>query len=200
MDGTATVGTSLLFARQDHIHPSDTTRAPLASPTFTGDPKAPTPTAGDADTSIATTAFVTGAVAAASAIPAGTVMLFYQAAAPTGWTKLTTNNDKALRVVSGSGGVGGGSVAFSTVFARTMTDDFTLATTHIPFHNHATTSVSNVQLLNYAVGGSWDYTPGGQSRSDGNTFVTGGAGAGSAHNHTIDLRVQYLDLILASKN
>jgi hypothetical protein len=33
--------------------------APLASPTFTGDPKAPTPTAGDNDTSIATTAFVT---------------------------------------------------------------------------------------------------------------------------------------------
>jgi Chaperone of endosialidase len=32
--------------------------APLASPTFTGDPKAPTPTAGDNDTSIATTAFV----------------------------------------------------------------------------------------------------------------------------------------------
>jgi hypothetical protein len=32
------------------------------SPTFTGDPKAPTPTAGDNDTSIATTAFVTSAV------------------------------------------------------------------------------------------------------------------------------------------
>lgn len=32
--------------------------APLASPTFTGDPKAPTPAAGDADTSVATTAFV----------------------------------------------------------------------------------------------------------------------------------------------
>lgn len=40
--------------------------APLASPTFTGDPKAPTPTAGDNDTSIATTAFVTAAVAAIS--------------------------------------------------------------------------------------------------------------------------------------
>lgn len=36
MDGTATVGTSLRYARQDHVHPSDTTRAPLASPTFTG--------------------------------------------------------------------------------------------------------------------------------------------------------------------
>jgi hypothetical protein len=33
-------------------------KADLASPTFTGDPKAPTPTTGDNDTSIATTAFV----------------------------------------------------------------------------------------------------------------------------------------------
>jgi hypothetical protein len=36
MNGTATVGTSLRYARQDHVHPTDTTRAPLASPTFTG--------------------------------------------------------------------------------------------------------------------------------------------------------------------
>lgn len=36
INGTATVGTSLLYARQDHIHPTDTTRAPTASPTFTG--------------------------------------------------------------------------------------------------------------------------------------------------------------------
>jgi hypothetical protein len=42
--------------------------ATLASPTFTGDPKAPTPAAGDNDTSIATTAFVQTAV--------GTRMLF----------------------------------------------------------------------------------------------------------------------------
>lgn len=34
--------------------------APLASPTFTGDPKAPTPPVGDNDTSLATTAFVQG--------------------------------------------------------------------------------------------------------------------------------------------
>jgi len=36
MDGTATVGTSTRFARQDHVHPTDTSRAPVASPTFTG--------------------------------------------------------------------------------------------------------------------------------------------------------------------
>jgi hypothetical protein len=38
--------------------------APLASPTFTGNPAAPTPSPGDNDTSIATTAFTTAAVAA----------------------------------------------------------------------------------------------------------------------------------------
>jgi len=40
------------------------TKAPIASPIFTGDPKAPTPSPGDNDTSIATTAFVTAAVTA----------------------------------------------------------------------------------------------------------------------------------------
>lgn len=65
MDGVATVGTTTKYAREDHIHPSDTAKASLASPVFTGNPMAPTPTAGDNDTSIATTAFVATAVAAA---------------------------------------------------------------------------------------------------------------------------------------
>ena len=41
-NGTAAVGTSLRYSRQDHVHPSDTTRAPLASPTFTGTVAIPT--------------------------------------------------------------------------------------------------------------------------------------------------------------
>lgn len=36
INGIATIGTSLKYARQDHVHPTDTTRAPLAGPTFTG--------------------------------------------------------------------------------------------------------------------------------------------------------------------
>lgn len=36
VNGTATVGTSTRFARADHVHPTDTSRAPVASPTFTG--------------------------------------------------------------------------------------------------------------------------------------------------------------------
>jgi hypothetical protein len=52
-----------------------------------------------------------------SQFAAGTVLLFYQAAAPTGWTQVATQNNKALRVVSGTGGGTGGSVAFTTAFA-----------------------------------------------------------------------------------
>ena len=36
MDGTAAAGTSLRYARADHVHPTDTSRAPTANPTFTG--------------------------------------------------------------------------------------------------------------------------------------------------------------------
>ena len=60
MSGTAAVGTSLRFARQDHVHPVDTSRAPLASPTFTGTPAAPTASAGNNSTQIANTAWVQG--------------------------------------------------------------------------------------------------------------------------------------------
>ena len=46
-------------------------------------------------------------------IPNGSVMVFFQSAAPTGWTKVTSQNDKTLRVVSGSGGGTGGDWAMS---------------------------------------------------------------------------------------
>ena len=61
MDGVATSGTSTNYAREGHIHPTDTSRAPLASPALTGTPTAPTQTAGDNSTRIATTAFVQAA-------------------------------------------------------------------------------------------------------------------------------------------
>jgi hypothetical protein len=48
---------------QTQLTSLDTLKAPLASPTFTGTVSAPTPTAGDSSTKVATTAFVTNAVA-----------------------------------------------------------------------------------------------------------------------------------------
>jgi hypothetical protein len=68
-------GKPATFPPSAHVHPqSEVTnlvadlalKAPLASPTFTGDPKAPTPAAADNDTSIATTAWARAAVVAAS--------------------------------------------------------------------------------------------------------------------------------------
>lgn len=64
MDGVAAAGTLLLAARGDHVHPTDTTRAPLDSPTFVGAPAAPTQSASDSSALIATTAFVHSVVPA----------------------------------------------------------------------------------------------------------------------------------------
>jgi hypothetical protein len=68
MNGVAAVGTSLAYSREDHVHASDTTRAPLVSPSFTGTPLAPTATTGTSTTQIATTAFVGASMSAAGAI------------------------------------------------------------------------------------------------------------------------------------
>jgi len=62
MDGTAAVGTEMAFARGDHVHPTDTSRAPITSPDFKGTPKAPTAAPGTSTTQIASTAFVAAAV------------------------------------------------------------------------------------------------------------------------------------------
>ena len=135
---------------------------------------------------------------AATGFAASTVLLFYQAAAPTGWTKLTTQNDKALRVVSGTGGVAAGTTAFSTVFANQAptTGATTLSTTQIPSHDHT-----------YAIyaGSCGSSFPQGLGAGSGAppTFTTSAAGGGGSHTHpggTVTLNVQYIDIILCSKN
>ena len=76
----------------------------------------------------------------------GTKMLFAQTAAPTGWTKDTTNNDdSAIRVVTGTAGTGGTN-AFSTLDATAVgtinssvsgtTGSHALSTSQIPAHRH----------------------------------------------------------------
>lgn len=68
MNGSQAAGTSNLYARADHVHPSDTAKANLASPTFTGTPLSTTAAVDTNTTQIATTAYVVGQ--AASAAPA----------------------------------------------------------------------------------------------------------------------------------
>ena len=58
MAGVGAAGTAVEGARGDHRHPTDTSRAPLVSPAFTGTPTAPTAAPGTSTLQLATTAFV----------------------------------------------------------------------------------------------------------------------------------------------
>jgi len=171
------------------------TKANIASPTFTGTPAAPTASAGTNTTQLATTAFVTTAVAAL--LPSGTSMLFQQTNAPTGWTKQTTHNDKALRIVTGTVGTGG-SVAFSTALGSGATvaggsvsgnpgsnlsvsisgsiSSTTLSLSQIPSHSHSFTN-PNTSGGNPILDGGGSFV-----NSTGNAN-TGNAGGGGSHNH-----------------
>jgi hypothetical protein len=140
----------------------------------------------------------------AAGFPAGTVMLFVQTAAPTGWTKSTTHNNKALRIVSGTAS-SGGTTAFTTVFAsRTPAGTVgatTLTTTQIPSHSHPPTG--NNFLTYNATGGTGALNAGTQLY--GLATATGNTGGGGSHDHSftgtaMDFAVQYVDAIIATKN
>lgn len=173
------------------------------------------------DGSVTTAKLADGAVTAAklgsgATFPSGTLMLFQQTAAPTGWTKQTTHNDKALRVVSGTASSGGTS-GFASVFANqtpTITTSglsvgaTTLSTAQMPSHDHATSGYadgSNFVGTKYSyyvttsANLAWSSTPCA-------VLANGGGGShthslsGSATSSAITLNVAYVDLIIASKD
>lgn len=134
----------------------------------------------------------TQTTASGKEIEAGTTTVFMQTSAPTGWTKATSDDDSTLRVVSGAASTGG-IHGFSTVFgAGKSVGGHTIAATSIPAHTHS---------------GGWQVTWAGTNRfggSSGRFFAanntSNNVGGGSSHNHTLDLDIQYVDVILASKN
>jgi hypothetical protein len=97
--------------------------------------------------------------------PSGTVKVFYQAAAPTGWTKLTSHDDKALRVVSGTGGGSGGTTVLSSAFiSHSVGGPVTINSSsigaqsiglaEIPSHDHPTSTV-NLIINGQNPDGAW---------------------------------------------
>jgi hypothetical protein len=154
-------------------------------------------------------------------IPSGGVthMMFWQASAPTGWTKGATHNNKGIRVTTGTGGSGGGggTVGFSTLFGLTATDGYTLATSDIASHTHTGTtgSENNSHSHQYVAPasetGSADFSitqeqtsttlsTGTQSANHQHAFTSAATGGGGSHAHAIDLRLAYLDMILCSRD
>jgi len=125
----------------------------------------------------------------ADAFAATTAMLFQQTAAPLGWTKQTTHNDKALRVVSGTAS-SGGSNSFSSVMAQTVVGNHTNTTAEITSHGHSYSAPATTT----GGGGGCGVAP----SSTGAT--TGAIGGGGSHNHTILMSIQYVDMIIATKD
>jgi len=134
--------------------------------------------------------------------PSGTVMLFAQTAAPTGWTKDATNyNNSALRVVTGTASTGG-TVDFSTAFASQAVagsvGSTTLSLSQIAAHDHTYPAGQGSSA------GSQSYT-GASNTSAGAKQLNSSQGGGGSHNHSfsgtaIDLAVKYVDVIRATKS
>ena len=132
-------------------------------------------------------------------IPDGSVMAFFQANAPTGWTKVTSQNDKVLRVVSGTGGGTGGSAAFTSPAHNLAAGAHTLSTSELASHSHGGVITGGGSVGNYpGNAGSWRNWI--TSLSSGSTSA---AGSGSSHSHSMSGSIttpQYIDVIICSKD
>jgi hypothetical protein len=149
-------------------------------------------------------------------IPTGSVMLFYQSAAPTGWTQVTTLNDYDLRLVSGVGGTTAGTTAYSTVFANQTvsttvsvsgtTGATTLSTAQMPSHTHkGYDSAGCAFAAPYRATGSWDGSSGatadtGLATGGGGSHTHSFSGSGSGTSSAVTLNVRYANIIICSKN
>ena len=155
--------------------------------------------------------------------PSGTRLLFHMSSPPVGWTKDTSHNDKALRVVSGSVGTGG-SVAFSSVMASqtpagTVSTNFTgttastvLSVSQIPSHSHTFTESFSKEDNNFSAGSQRPLRE--NSVNLGNyTITTASTGGGGGHTHAfsvtggstfsgsaMNLAIRYVDIIIAQKD
>lgn len=143
---------------------------------------------------------------ALAAFASGTIQLFGNSTAPTGWTKGSTHNDKALRLVTGTPSTGG-STAFSSILAaRTIVignlPDFSVTITD-PGHTHSNVFSRIIASNNFSLGGTPAFTAadGGSfgSNTTGISAAFGTAARGGAQS-TMDFAVQYVDVILATKD
>ena len=133
-----------------------------------------------------------------SGVESGTRVVFNQTAAPTGWTKDTTFDNQTLRVVSGTAS-NGGAQSFTTVFGSgKSSSSHTLSTPQISSHTHGNVTGANVGTVPgfFASPGS-QYSPYSYNRGSRGTPNFGGS---QSHSHALSLDIQYVDVIIASKD
>ena len=152
-------------------------------------------------------------------LPNTTATLFFQAAAPAKWTKSTTHNDKAFRVVSGAGGGNGGSHALSSAItlAHTHTVNSHTHTTaahqhflHMVATNAAAPGDNNEQVSDDTDGAFWARALDGagsnnyrtllpRTKSDGSGVATGAAAPGT-DSQLSNQTFAYYDAIVCTKD
>lgn len=132
----------------------------------------------------------------------GTRLTFNQSTAPVGWTKDVTQNDKALRIVSGAVSTGG-SVPFSTAFSsRAVAGTIggtTLTTGQLAAHGH------DQRVISSSAAGSSLAAYGGTGLSAPLNTNIAFTGNNETHTHSfsgtaINMAVNYVDVILAQKD
>lgn len=124
-----------------------------------------------------------------AAFASGTVMLFGQNSAPTGWTRKADWQDNAMLCYAASGNIaGGGAVNPQSAHTHTgpshthtgpahthTTSDHTLLTSEIPAHTHDVTF--------YGSGGGANNIAATSNDASADTTATSSTGGGGAHNH-----------------
>jgi len=132
-------------------------------------------------------------------LPTGTAMMFVQTSAPTGWTKSTTHDNKALRVVSGAAS-SGGTTGFTSVFAAR-----TITTANMPSHTHTLTDpghthgISDLAAISTSTSGSF-YRAFGNAALQSTSATTGITIANTGSGTAMDFAVQYVDVIICVKD
>lgn len=142
----------------------------------------------------------------ADPIPAGSATIWYNTAAPAGWTAVAMNDYAVKIVTTGSGGVTSGSVAYSTLYARTATDATTLTTDQIPSHTHIYSGTCTMEDNNGSSGVIYPLRESSAnnlrafSTASGTEDSIQATGGGNSHTHGLDMRVLTAAFTLATRD
>jgi hypothetical protein len=152
--------------------------------------------------------------------PIGTQAFFFMAAPPTGWTKNTSQNDRALRMVSGStgGNLGGGSQGVAQTISLAHTHSIGTDPDHSHTYDHTHVLASGTQtsvvmdtahpilyfnrlVFDTIAGGSGQNTVGTTSQTNGEEPASAGSHnhGGVTNSQLTDVSLAYVDVIWCEK-